>query len=93
MFILIARPMLSNNADEMEEYFALTKRLIEDTYARNGNSPVVVVAHSMGNTILLHFYNYVVTAQWKDKYIRAHVAIAAPWAGSVKALKVLVSGQ
>ena len=77
----------------MGEFFNKTKKLIEETYDKNGNRSVVMVAHSMGNLVMLYFYNHVVSGQWKDKYIRAHVALSAPWAGSVKSLKLMCSGQ
>ena len=77
----------------MGEFFNKTKKLIEETYHKNGNRSVVMVAHSMGNLVMLYFYNHVVSGQWKDKYIRAHVALSAPWAGSVKSLKLMCSGQ
>ena len=77
----------------MADFFNNTKKLIEDTYTKNGNTPVLMVAHSMGNPVMLYFYNHVVSRQWKDKYIRSHVALAAPWGGSMKALKLMVSGE
>ncbi|XP_076447791.1 lysosomal phospholipase A and acyltransferase-like [Babylonia areolata] len=79
--------------NEMQEFFNKTKRLIEDTYARNGNSSVVVVAHSMGNPVMLYFYNHVVSQDWKDRHVRSHVALSAPWGGAIKALKLMCSGE
>ncbi|KAK7114992.1 lysosomal phospholipase A and acyltransferase-like [Littorina saxatilis] len=79
--------------NELTEYYRSLKRLIEDTFSKNGNSKVVLVAHSNGNPVLLYFYNSVVTAEWKDKYIRAHVALGPPWAGATKTVKLMVSGD
>ncbi|KAL8581134.1 hypothetical protein ACOMHN_033582 [Nucella lapillus] len=79
--------------NEMSEFFNKTKRLIEDTFAKNGNSRVVMVAHSMGNPVMLYFYNHVVSQQWKDRHIQSHVALSAPWGGAVKSLKLMVSGD
>ncbi|XP_076452446.1 lysosomal phospholipase A and acyltransferase-like [Babylonia areolata] len=79
--------------NEMQGFFQDLRRLIEDTYEKNGNSRVVVVAHSMGNPVLLHFYNHLVSQDWKNRYIRSHVALGAPWGGSVKSLKLMCSGD
>ena len=77
----------------MSDFFDKTKKLVEETYRKNGNSSVVLVAHSMGNPVMLYFYNHVVSGRWKDQYIRSHVALSAPWAGSVKSIKLMCSGQ
>ncbi|KAL8603156.1 hypothetical protein ACOMHN_059328 [Nucella lapillus] len=78
--------------NELGVYYKNLTKLIEDTYAMNGNLPVVVVAHSMGNPTMLYFYNHMAQA-WKDKYIRAHVSMAGVWAGAIKPIRLMTSGD
>ncbi|KAF5399114.1 Phosphatidylcholine-sterol acyltransferase (Lecithin-cholesterol acyltransferase)/ Phospholipase A [Paragonimus heterotremus] len=70
---------------------ALTQ-LIEDTYQRNGLSPVVLVAHSMGN-LYTHSFLRAQTSAWKKKYVKAYIAVSAPFGGCVKVFKTIASGE
>ncbi|KAF5399025.1 Phosphatidylcholine-sterol acyltransferase (Lecithin-cholesterol acyltransferase)/ Phospholipase A [Paragonimus heterotremus] len=70
---------------------ALTQ-LIEDTYQRNGLSPVVLVAHSMGN-LYTHSFLRAQTSAWKKKYVKAYIAVSGPFGGTVKAPKTCASGK
>ncbi|KAK7087303.1 hypothetical protein V1264_021372 [Littorina saxatilis] len=79
--------------DNLNEFYRKLKKLVEDLYHANQNVPVVMIAHSMGNPVLLNFYNHKVTKEWKDTYIHAHVALAPPWAGSIKSVRGMVSGD
>ena len=80
------------NADEIPEYFAALKSLIENTYAMNYNRQVIMMGHSMGSNYALYFLNHQ-SQEWKDKYIKSFVSIAGPYGGSVKILKLLASGN
>ncbi|KAI5708748.1 hypothetical protein M8J76_002447 [Diaphorina citri] len=78
--------------NENQEYFANFKALIEETYDLNGGTPVVLVAHSMGSLMCLYFLQRQSSA-WKSKFVRSLVSLAAPWGGSVKAVKVFAVGD
>ena len=68
------------------------KALIEETFLANEATPVILVTHSMGGTMMLYFLNHQ-SAGWKARYVRALVTLAGPWGGSVRALKVFAVGD
>lgn len=78
--------------DENGEYFMRLKALVEETYRINDNQPVIILAHSMGGPMSLHFL-HTQSQSWKDQHIRALVALSGAWGGSVKALKVFAVGK
>nr|CAD7586331.1 unnamed protein product [Timema genevievae] len=78
--------------NENGEYFIQLKVLIEETYTSNNKQPVVLVAHSMGALMSLHFLQ-LQSQRWKDQYVRALVTLSGPWGGSVKSLKVFAVGD
>jgi len=77
---------------ELNDYFIKLRTLIEMTYRWNGNNKVVVVGHSMGNLVMNHFYHHVVDQQWKDKFLKSHFSLSAPWGGAMQIVKLLASG-
>ncbi|EFA76881.1 hypothetical protein PPL_09633 [Heterostelium album PN500] len=77
---------------EKDGYFRQMKSLIENTYDINSKQKVVLISHSMGGMISLYFLNTVSQA-WRDKYIDTFIPIAAPWSGSPKAIRTLISGD
>ena len=83
---------LFNLTDELGEFYTNLTKLVENTYRENGNTPVVMIGHSMGNPVMLYFYNHK-PQEWKDKYIRAHISLAGVWAGAVKPIRLMTSGE
>ena len=52
----------------------------------NGNTPVLLVSHSMGSIMTLYFLTKQSQA-WKDKHIRSLISIAGVWGGTARAVK------
>ncbi|XP_075212925.1 lysosomal phospholipase A and acyltransferase-like [Lycorma delicatula] len=78
--------------NENAEYFVNLKYLVEETYLINGKKPVVLLAHSMGAPMCLHFLQ-MMKQSWKDTYISAFITLAGAWGGSAKAVKVYAVGD
>lgn len=51
----------------------------------------MLIAHSMGGPMTLHFL-HLQTQEWKDKYIKCLLTLCGAWGGSVKAVKVFAIG-
>ncbi|KAG7201541.1 hypothetical protein KM043_004292 [Ampulex compressa] len=77
---------------ENEEFFVKLKVLVEETYLMNNNTPVTLIAHSMGGPMSLIFLQRQ-SLKWKQKYINTLITLAGVWGGSVKALKVFAIGD
>ncbi|XP_076751443.1 lysosomal phospholipase A and acyltransferase [Xylocopa sonorina] len=78
--------------NENDVFFNKLKDLIEETYHRNQQVPVTLLAHSMGGPMSLIFLQRQ-SQKWKDKYINCLITLSAVWGGSVKALKVFAIGD
>ncbi|KAL0132732.1 hypothetical protein PUN28_000460 [Cardiocondyla obscurior] len=77
---------------ENEKFFTKLKDLVEETYIMNNNTPVTLLAHSMGGPMTLIMLQRQ-SQKWKDKYINSMITLSAVWAGSVKAIKVFAIGD
>ncbi|CAF5182365.1 unnamed protein product, partial [Rotaria magnacalcarata] len=78
--------------DEQEEFFVNFTKLVQDTYELNNQTKIVLVTHSMGGPFALYWLHRQ-TEEFKTKYIRSMVNIAAPWGGAIKALRLMISGD
>jgi hypothetical protein len=76
----------------MGEYYDQTRRLVEDMYLNEAASPVVIMGHCYGGTVMAEFLASM-DPQWKAKYVKALVIIASPLLGAYAALESLVSGS
>ncbi|KAK9814182.1 hypothetical protein WJX72_001833 [[Myrmecia] bisecta] len=81
-------------ADGLEQvgFFQNLTNVVEAAVEKNAGRPALLVAHSMGCLVTLYFLMHQ-TAEWKAQHIQGFVAISAPWAGSVTALKGSISGD
>ena len=88
---LIVIDMTLTLPDEMADLMKDMKTLVEQTYALNNSSRVILMGHSMGCPVLLYFLNQQ-TQAWKDKYVKSLVTLAGPWGGAVKTMRLMASG-
>ncbi|PAA92155.1 hypothetical protein BOX15_Mlig020808g2 [Macrostomum lignano] len=77
--------------DELGDYFQSLKTLIEDSFHRASGRKVVLVAHSLGGKLMLHFLHSQ-PQHWKDQYIGHFVAIGGAFGGVTVSLLAMLSG-
>ncbi|KAK2146492.1 hypothetical protein LSH36_605g03014 [Paralvinella palmiformis] len=75
----------------MPNFYDPLRRLVEDTYKKNGNTRVALLAHSMGG-LLAHYFVQKQSPQWRKKYIHSLITLNTPWGGVVDMLEAMVSG-
>ncbi|CAG9864368.1 unnamed protein product [Phyllotreta striolata] len=78
--------------NENSAYFDKLKALVEEAYKENNDTPVILIAHSMGGPMSLTFLNRQ-TQAWKDKFIQSLISLNGVWGGSMKAVKVYAIGD
>ena len=74
-------------------YFVDLQKLIEELYSTNGNKQVTILTHSMGGPTSLYFLTKIVSAEWKEKYIKQYITLSAVWGGAAKSARAMVSGD
>lgn len=79
--------------NELYEFYHNLTTLIEATYYENNGTPVMLIAHSMGNPVLLYWLNNYVNLTWKEKFIRNFVSLAGVWGGAAKPVRLMTSGD
>jgi len=65
--------------------------LVEDIYAKNGNSRAILVAHSMGAPFS-YFMLQTAGEAWIKKYIHKLIYVSPAWMGSLNALNFMFDG-
>lgn len=82
--------------EKRDKYVTKTMAKIEKLYTSNGNTPVVMVCHSLGCKTGHYFLNYVEEQHgqsWIDKYIHTFLPVGAPHLGAPSAIRSLVAGE
>lgn len=80
---------------ERYQYFSNLKQKIEELFTSNENTPVVIIAHSMGNRVTQYFLEWLkeensTTGQsWIDQHIERYIAVSPPWIGAPQAIRML----
>lgn len=78
--------------NELSDYFASLKHKTEQSYEQNNRQPITFICHSMGCNNILYFLQRQPLA-WKEQYVRRVISLAAPWAGSMAALRAAALGD
>jgi pimeloyl-ACP methyl ester carboxylesterase len=74
------------------QYLTDLRELVEAASRRNGDRPVVMVAHSMGGLWTLYFLNQQ-TLEWRERYVERFVSVSTPWGGAVEQMMTFASGN
>lgn len=79
------------SSNEMEDYFTRLVTMVEDTYAQNGNKPMIIISHALG---CLHTYYFLKNTDklWKKKYVKSWIGLSCRFGGTIHALKNLADG-
>jgi len=77
---------------DMGGFLESAKKLIQETYRENGNTPVHLVAHSNGPLYAQYLLTHTSKA-WKQKYIHGFTPIAGNWGGVGWVYSILFTGN
>lgn len=67
-------------------FYANLTQLVEHAVDSNDGRQVTLIGHSLGCLVSLYFIMQQPT-DWVHKHVNSFIAISAPWAGSVTAMK------
>lgn len=82
--------------ERRDRYFSRTLDLLDRLYRENGQTKVVVLAHSMGGLIAHYFFNFVVRTvgrAWLDERLDTFFALGVPHLGSAQAVRSILIGN
>jgi lysophospholipase-3 len=72
-------------------FFANLSQLVVDTYQKNGQTKVAIVAHSLGTMLTRHWLLHE-SPDFIAQYVDTFVAISPPFAGAVATIMGIISG-
>ncbi|KAH3744198.1 Lecithin:cholesterol/phospholipid:diacylglycerol acyltransferase [Pelomyxa schiedti] len=88
------------NVEKRDHGFSRLKSEVEMLQSTNEDHKVVLITHSMGANILLHFLKWVESPlggrggpTWVNDHVQSVVAIGPPWLGSPKVIPPILSGE
>ncbi|MBV9577291.1 MAG: hypothetical protein JO057_01740 [Chloroflexi bacterium] len=76
---------------DMDNFLERTTRLIEETYAQNGQRPVHLVGHSNGPLYIQYLLTHT-SLEWRHKYIQGFTPIAGNFPGQGSLYSLIFSG-
>ena len=82
--------------EERDHYFSRTIAQVENMYAKNSKTPVVLVCHSQGAKIGHYFLNFATREKgqaWLNQFIHTFMPVGGAHLGAPKALRSTVSGE
>jgi len=81
-------------ADGLQEigFYEDLRALIEESVRKSDGRKAVIVGHSLGSLTTAHFLLQQPVA-WRQQYVHGFVSIAAPFGGSVHAVKAMLTGE
>lgn len=78
--------------NELVEFFAKLKRDSENLVEQFNGRRVTYICHSMGCNNILYFLQRQ-SLQWKERHVLRVISLAAPWGGSMQAVRATVFGD
>lgn len=78
--------------NELRDYLKHMQNMVEDMHTKNNRRRVTFICHLMGCNNVLYFLQRQ-TKAWKDQFVRRAISLAAPWGGTMNALRAVVFGE
>lgn len=78
--------------NELSDYFQNLRLITEQNFHQNEQKAITFICHSMGCSNILYFLQRQ-PKHWKERYVRRLISLAAPWAGSLSALRAVALGD